>query len=261
MIKTISIIGSGNVAWHLAESFTLAGMEILEVCGRNGNDAPAFEAFGEIKFITDISDFSPHADLYFVCLSDDAIESVLDTLPFSLNKYQMLVHTSGARPSTILAPYALHYGSFWPLQTLTKEAQIVSNEIPIMFNASDEETASVLVILADMISDSFLEVTDDKKQTMHLAAVMLNNFTNFLYTLTAEYCTSNDIDFSNFFPLIKETALKISQYPTEEIQTGPARRNDITTIEKHLNQLEDHPELYKIYCVFTESIIKKYHKK
>ena len=261
MIETISIIGSGNVAWHLAESFTLAGIEVLEVCGRNADDAPAFEAFGEINFITDISDLNPFADLYFVCVSDDAIESVLETFPFSLNNDQILVHTSGARKSTILAPYALHYGSFWPVQTLTKEAQVVSNEIPIMFNASDEETASVLVIIADMISNSFLEVSDDKKQSMHLAAVMLNNFTNYLYTLTAEYCASNDIEFSNFFPLIKETALKIGQYSAEEIQTGPARRNDIITIEKHLFELEGYSELYKIYCLFTESIIKKYHNK
>ncbi len=261
MTNSIIILGAGNVAWHLLESFTLAGMNVLQVLGRDQNDAGAFEAFGNTKYITYVNDISPFADIYFICVNDDAIVNVVESLPFTLDSDQILVHTSGGQLGAILSPYAQHYGSFWPLQSLTKEAQILSNEIPIIITASDEFTSSALVLLADIISDHFMTMPDAKKQDLHLAAVLVNNFTNHLYTLTSEYCTDHEIDFNLLSALMKETSLKAVGSEPSEIQTGPARRNDQSTIEKHLIKLEEYPGLYKLYCLFTESIIHKYHNK
>jgi len=261
MIESIVILGAGNVAWHLLESFTLAGFTIQQVFGRNALEAGDFEAFGNTQYITDIHEIDPNADIYFICVNDDAIEEVAGTLPFSLDNNQILVHTSGGQSIKLLSKYAQHYGSFWPLQSLTKETQILSNEIPVIITSSDEFTRSSLILLADAISDSFTVIEDDKKQELHLAAVLVNNFTNHLYTLTSEYCTDHGVDFYLLSSLIKETSLKSTGFNPSEIQTGPARRNDNSTIEKHLTQLEEYPDLYKIYCLFTESIIQKYHKK
>ena len=259
-MSKISIIGAGNVAWHLLESFTIAGLNVLEVYGRNPNESDAFDSFGETVFISDINKLCPDADIYFICVNDDAIEKVLDQLPFQITNNQILVHTSGARPSTILSPYALHYGCFWPLQTLSKELPIVSNEMPIIYNGSDQMTEERLGNLADQISEFCQLVEDNKKSRMHLAAVMLNNFVNHMNVRVADYCEAEGLEFSLFKSLIKETALKLDFGLPSEIQTGPARRNDKSTIEKQLVMLENHEELYKLYCLFTESIIKKHHK-
>ena len=43
----------------------------------------------------------------------------------------------------------------------------------------------------------------------------------------------------------------------EESQTGPARRGDITTIEKHLSLIED-AELHQLYKTFTNHILTKF---
>ncbi len=260
MIETIVILGAGNVAWHLLESFTLAGIQVLQVFGRNQQDADIFEAFGDTKYIYDIKGITPFADIYFICVNDDAIVEISRSLPFTLDGNQILVHTSGGQSSEILSSHAAHYGSFWPLQSLTKEAQILSNEIPIIITASDEFTTSALVLLADTISDNFTVMTDDKKQHLHLAAVLVNNFTNHLYTLTSEYCSDHGLDFYLLSSLIKETSMKAVGFDPSEIQTGPARRNDSSTIENHLSKLEGYPDLYKLYCLFTESIIHKHHK-
>ena len=261
MIETIVILGAGNVAWHLLESFTLAGFQVQQVFGRNQKDADVFEAFGDTKYITDLKDIDPFADIYIICVNDDAIVTVAESLPFTLDGNQILVHTSGGQSAEILSPFASHYGSFWPLQSLTKEAQILSNEIPIIITASDDFTSSLLVLLADAISDNFTIMSDNKKQELHLAAVLVNNFTNHLYSLTSAYCTDHGLDFHLLSSLIKETSLKAVGFDLSEIQTGPARRNDSSTIENHLSKLEGYPDLYKLYCLFTESIIRKYHKK
>ncbi|MBK7956867.1 MAG: DUF2520 domain-containing protein [Bacteroidetes bacterium] len=40
------------------------------------------------------------------------------------------------------------------------------------------------------------------------------------------------------------------------MQTGPAKRNDIKTIESHLKVLENEKNLHEIYDVMTKSILK-----
>lgn len=255
--SSIVILGAGNVSWHLLESLTLAGYDVAQVYGRKPAESDAFEAFGKTIYITDINKINPIADIYFICVYDDAIENVVSSIPFKIGKTQILVHTSGAQPASILSSYAEHYGCFWPLQSMTKEAPILSNEIPIIITASDDETSAELTIIADAISDHFVTMSERKKQLLHLAAVIINNFTNHLYALTSEYCVENEIDFHLLSSLIKETSFKAVHYPPSEIQTGPARRNDKSVIEKHLSILENHPDLYKLYCMFTESIIQK----
>ena len=76
-----------------------------------------------------------------------------------------------------------------------------------------------------------------------------------------EYCEKMELDFDLLKDIIGETAYKIETEEPANLQTGPAKRNDKRTIEKHLQMLEDQPDLYKIYCIFTESIIQKYHPK
>jgi hypothetical protein len=40
------------------------------------------------------------------------------------------------------------------------------------------------------------------------------------------------------------------------MQTGPAVRNDVSTIEKHLALLKDFPQLKNIYEIMSKSIIE-----
>jgi predicted short-subunit dehydrogenase-like oxidoreductase (DUF2520 family) len=61
-----------------------------------------------------------------------------------------------------------------------------------------------------------------------------------------------------FEPLIKETISKALEEGPERSQTGPAVRNDLNTIEKHLELLSFSPDLQNIYKEITNSIIKRY---
>ena len=57
------------------------------------------------------------------------------------------------------------------------------------------------------------------------------------------------------FPLIKETTNRIIQYSPKTMQTGPALRNDVFTLDKHLKILAAHPKLKYIYLKITDSIM------
>ncbi len=260
MIEDIVILGSGNVAWHLTESLVFSGYHVTQVYGRNTYDESYFSHLDIGEYISDISEVSPDADLYIICVNDDAILEVANNLPFQFDAGQILIHTSGTVASSVLTKYAANYGCLWPLQTLKRESPVVTNEIPFVITASKEYVKLSLIELADQICENFTIMNDDQKEKLHLAAVAVNNFSNHLYTLTKDYCLAEDVPFDLLVPLIRETAEKLNSDIPENNQTGPAIRNDTTTIERHLKKLEKYPDFYKLYCIFSEGIIKKYNK-
>jgi predicted short-subunit dehydrogenase-like oxidoreductase (DUF2520 family) len=98
---------------------------------------------------------------------------------------------------------------------------------------------------------------DEERRKLHLAAVFCNNFVNHLYVLVEEYCNKEGLDFSLLLPLIRETSDRLEELPAAKAQTGPAIRNDASTIEKHLEMLGSYPIMKELYSVLTESIKRK----
>jgi predicted short-subunit dehydrogenase-like oxidoreductase (DUF2520 family) len=147
-----------------------------------------------------------------------------------------------------------HYGVFYPLQSLRKD-DIDPPLIPIFLDGSDELTKRKLELLANSISPQHVaQAGDDARLKLHVAAVFVNNFTNHLYVLAEDYCKKEGIDFKEMLPLIEETALRVKEISPSRSQTGPAERNDQETIQKHLELLESHPQLKKVYEFLTASI-------
>jgi predicted short-subunit dehydrogenase-like oxidoreductase (DUF2520 family) len=111
----------------------------------------------------------------------------------------------------------------------------------------------VLEKVARSISSSIYQIDSEQRKALHIAAVFANNFTNHLYQIGSEICTQHDIPFDILKPLIRETAHKVMSFAPSEAQTGPAKRNDMTTIQKHLAFLSDENQK-NIYQLLTQSI-------
>lgn len=245
----IVIIGTGNTAAVLGRRLKAAGHEILQVYGRDPKAASdlAYELDTESTNYWTVVHRS--ADIYLIAVTDIAISQVVRELGFPEGT---VVHTAASVPLEVLAG-AAHHGVFYPLQTLKKEVAR-QPDIPIIIDASDEQTLLRLEQLALSISDKVMEATDEQRLKLHVAAVFCNNFVNHLYVLVADYCKREGIDFGLLKPLIGETAQRINELPPAELQTGPAVRNDQITLERHLRLLEAHPELGDWYKRFSQSI-------
>ncbi len=61
-------------------------------------------------------------------------------------------------------------------------------------------------------------------------------------------------------PLLDEVFAKIKMHGAEKAQTGPARRQDMITLEKHKEILNNKPSLQKLYTFVSDSIINFYSK-
>jgi hypothetical protein len=58
--------------------------------------------------------------------------------------------------------------------------------------------------------------------------------------------------------MVKAHMNLLDNYEPNQVQTGPAKRNDVTTLERHLQVLWNHPEWKKVYEAISEDIITTY---
>lgn len=252
----VSIIGSGNVAYVLGRLFYANGIDILQVTGRNKKQVNKLAADLNAQKNYTLKEIDKSADLYILCVSDSAIQSVADVLPV---KDKIVVHTSGSVAMDVLKNASVKYGVLYPLQSLRKELTYYP-DIPFLINGSSNETIKSLRYCVKDFSDKVMVADDETREKLHTAAVIVSNFTNHLYTLTYQFCQKEHIEFSTLIPLIKEVAQRTQFYSPETMQTGPAVRNDNTTIQQHLQMLSPYPRIKKIYEIFSESIREMHHQ-
>jgi predicted short-subunit dehydrogenase-like oxidoreductase (DUF2520 family) len=246
----IVLIGTGNTASVLGRKLKEAGHHIVQVYGRNSMAASllAYELATESTNYWNV--VTKEADIYILAVSDIAIGEIVRELHFP---GKIIVHTAASVSKFILEKTSDHYGVFYPLQSLKKEIPLLP-DTPIIIDASDSSTLEQLEILAMSITDQVVVADDDKRKKVHLAAVFCNNFVNHLYALAERYCKKEGIDFRLLLPLILETAGRVEFVSPSISQTGPAIRNDQSTMEEHLKMLESYPEMKKLYALLSQSI-------
>jgi len=248
----IVIIGSGNVASVLGRKFKAAGHRILQVVSRNASAATKLAYEWDTESTNYISLINKKADFYLVAVTDDAIQQIVSELKLPAKK--IVAHTAASVSKDVLKPVAEHYGVFYPLQSLRKEIKTLP-DVPVFFDGNDAVAKKLLENLAHSIAQEKVATAgDDARMKLHVAAVIVSNFTNHLYTLAEEYCRKEGLDFRQLLPLIEETALRAKTISPKQAQTGPAIRHDKETLHKHLELLKDHPQLKNIYILLTESI-------
>ncbi|WKL49186.1 DUF2520 domain-containing protein [Flavobacterium pectinovorum] len=246
MIK-ITLIGSGNVAQHLIKAFAKSELvEIAQVFSRKKETLASLIEFD--KIVDDFQDLK-EADLYIIAVTDNAISEVSAQLPFN---NQLVVHTSGTASIDTLDAKN-RKGVFYPLQTFSKNKDVDFSVIPICLEAENTFDFRVLDTVAKSISKAVFPINSEQRKALHVAAVFVNNFTNHLYQIGQEICEENKVPFEILKPLIQETADKINTLNPTEAQTGPAKRNDSTTIEAHLEYLTNENQK-NIYKILTQSI-------
>jgi predicted short-subunit dehydrogenase-like oxidoreductase (DUF2520 family) len=249
----ITIIGSGNVATHLAAAFKNAGHVIVQVYSRDLQNASLLAYHVRAEAIDDLNKINTETNLFVIAVKDDAIETVASALA---KYHKLVVHTSGATDLQTLLNHNKNAGVFYPLQTFSKTKEVDFNMVPLCIEGADEQITSQLEELAHTITQNVYHINSAERKTLHLAAVFACNFPNYLYHLAQQLLAEHELPFDLLRPLILETAQKVQDHLPIDVQTGPAIRNDEKTMAAHLLQLAEKPELQQLYKLLSQDIIK-----
>ena len=254
----IAILGTGNVAWHLAPAMEDAGHTITEVYGR---DSEKIESITKRLYTAESKedlDFSEsEAEIFILAVSDQAISDLADEV--ILPEDSILVHTSGSVPLEILGYSSASYtGIFYPLQTFSKDRSIDFSEVPFLLESEDETTLQKLKKLAKSLSPLQYLIKSKDRLALHIAAVFASNFSNHMLRISEEIMARQGLDFEMMKPLIIETISKSLELGARGAQTGPAIRSDLNTLDVHYQFLNYNEQVAEIYRLISQDIIDSY---
>lgn len=249
-IRKVSVVGYGNVASHLINAFEEQNIVVSDLVLRSPEKEQNLHFNGTLH---SSAASLPDDQLVLICVPDDAISSVLNSVPQSCPA----AYTSGSVDLKSL-PKRAHLGVFYPLQTFSKNIDVNVFEVPFFIEATNDLFGSQLFDLAWVISRNVNYANSEDRKKLHLAAVWVNNFTNHVNHIAYSYLEENGFTFDHLRPLLKETARKIAIETPFKAQTGPARRNDSSIIEEHLSMLEGNRK--EIYRMLSNSIKDTYNK-
>ncbi|EPA00034.1 hypothetical protein A33Q_0202 [Indibacter alkaliphilus LW1] len=251
----IAIIGTGNVAWHLAPALEEAGHTITEVYGRSPK---AVASITNRLYTADDKrdlDFSASkAEIFILAVSDDAIGYIADEV--ILPDESILVHTSGSVHLDVLGYSSASYtGIFYPLQTFSKDRNIAFEEVPFLLESEDQATLQKLKKLAKTLSHLQYTIKSKDRLALHVAAVFASNFSNHMLRLSEDIMARQGLEFEILKPLIIETISKSLELGARNAQTGPAVREDLNTLDLHHQFLNYNEQMAEIYRLISQDII------
>src|ERR1022692_1599919 len=201
----VVIIGSGNVAYVLGRKMLGAGHEIKQIISRKKKHASALAGELNCGYTSTFKEINKDSDFYVIAISDSSLIAIDKKL--FLDK-KPVVHTAGSVSKDVLKNVSRNYGVLYPLQSLRKEIKGIP-EIPLLVDANTKDNLTLIYDFAKTISDNVGTAGDEERSKLHVAAIVVNNFTNHLYRLTEDYCMHEGIHFKLLLPLINETVLRL----------------------------------------------------
>ena len=246
-VKKIAVVGAGLVGTALAyllkeKGYTLVGLADL----REESLKKAAALIGtKLRTTTVAEEITDEADLIFITTSDSAIQDACDGIAQKggFHAGQIVVHTSGALPSTILKgaqERGALIASMHPLQSFADVKQAMKIIPSSIFNLEGDAGAiPALKELVQELGGKSLAINTEGKPLYHAAAVVACNFLVTLVYLSYQLFEAIDISQDDaaraLLPLIKGTVNNIEHLGPVKALTGPIARGDVDVIRGHLD--------------------------
>lgn len=253
MRKTsISVVGSGNVATHLALALHQAGCEVRQVLSRSIDHAQLLARRVDARAVCRWQQLDEDADVYLLAVPDDALyELALDLrLPGAL-----VIHTSGSTPLSVLKPVSDRAGVVWSPQTFVRDIAMDYSLLPLCIEGSCPDVEQQIQALFAQVSTNIFRLDHQHRRQAHLAAVWVSNFVNAINATAQEIMRQAGLDFDMLRPLAEQTLSKWDYGNLWLQQTGPAIRHDDKTLDAQRRLLsQSRPDLLPLYDDLTALI-------
>ena len=198
---------------------------------------------GQAIHLSDDSDHSilEQGDVIFATVPDQYIQSLAS---FCDQSGVVFLHCSGATP--MLDMNHAKSGVFYPLQTFSQVGDVNWSDIPVFWENAQLLTLFESLFLALGVKKS-QELSSVDREYLHLAAVFANNYTVAMAGIAHDLLQTRNMKSEWIQPILEKTAKNLGLPDPWDALTGPAKRNDQTSIDRHIKLLENQPELRAIY--------------
>ena len=249
MQPRIGIIGTGKVGCTLARLWNQAGYEITAVYNRTPEKAEMLvQHIPLAQVVKSPPVIAAMADIILLTVRDDALQQITSKLSDFDWSGKIAVHTSGAASIDVLQEIVdagAMVGSLHPIfpfadvETAIRDLQGSTFAI----EASDERVQQRLTELVESLRGQILLIPLGKKPLYHAALAIASNYTVTLYAIAESILVSlgakRAVADNALNVLIEATVKNIQQQGIPQALTGPLTRADVSTIQAHLNAIDD----------------------
>ena len=157
-MKKILLVGSGNVATHLAQNIDNKKYIINQIFSRCESKAKDLIELLNCHWSNDPKKII-ESDLTIIAVNDDKIKDVIPNLPNIPT-----VHTSGNTDISVLKGFFNSYGVLYPLQTFKKSIASNLSQTPFLIEGNDKkfEQSSLNLLVAFLKTYLLLILTQEK---------------------------------------------------------------------------------------------------
>ena len=263
MVLPVGIIGAGKVGCSLGRYLREHAPMVRWVDFASATPAHAQEAaaFCDGHACAGAAELVEGSRLVFLTVPDDAIAGLAARLAAECREAgvslrgKVIAHCSGALASDVLAPLretGAEVASCHPLYAVSSRFECWEELAQAWFTLEGDDAATELLeALLAGCGNHVVRIPAEQKARYHAAAVMASNLVVGLYDQAAgqlERCGFERADAeAALAPLFLGNASHIAHDGPAASLTGPAKRGDTETIERHLSCLSgDDREVYRL---------------
>lgn len=247
-MKRITVIGIGRLGGALAIALSQAGFSINQlVCKSRTSFDRIATYFDPVPIVEEFRDDLEllNTDLVLIAVPDPEIARIAAWLAGLHLTDAVVLHTSGALSSEVLAPSAnigCQAGSMHPLisvsDPISGSNSFKGSYFCVEGDAAAVEVARELILALSAVPFS---ISTKKKVLYHAAAVIASGHITALIDISSGLMNLAGVPPSDSIrilePLIKSTVKNISSQGTASALTGSFARADSETVGKHLTAL------------------------
>lgn len=256
---TMAIIGAGNLGRVLALALTAAGYRVIEIGTRAASRAKAGKTArkvnGKVVELSRTAEFT--ADVMWLCVPDDAIAEVARDLARSRTEWRgkIVLHTSGALSSQELATLRRNgaaVGSAHPMNSFVKTSKPDLRGVPFAVEG-DAKAVRVALDAASAMGGKAFRIQARNKVLYHaMGAFASPLLVSLLYGGERVGQAAGVRDPRQVMArILRETVENFLRDGSAAAFSGPIRRGDVKTVQRHLKALKKVQGTETIYKVLA----------
>lgn len=257
----IYFAAAGRVGQALGKLLLASGHEGVGLWSRSEETARAASTFLGLQggFGALPTEALARAEVVLLSPPERAVEPLARAIAPQLRRGALVLHTAGSLPPVEGLPEGISSGVMHPLQSIaTPEAGLRSLPGAYFAISGDEVARRIAARLVEDIGGTPVRV--ESQLFYHLGAVLASNTLYPLFDaalrLMARAGIPEEQARSMLLPLVRGSVENLARLSPAQGMTGPIARADAGTVSRHLEALEDEPEIRAIYLALGRRAVE-----
>jgi len=242
----IGIIGAGKVGTTLGKYLNMHGVPVVGFFSRSHKSAEAAAEFAETAAYHTLEELVSASDTLFLTTPDGEIGRVWDCISKTGLQEKIICHFSGSLSSHVFSGIGQTgaYGcSIHPMYAFGGKFTSYQQFHTAILTLEGQQRAvqEMSALFGGQLGHKILAIRAEDKMKYHAAAAVASNYMIGLFQVSLQLlkeCGFSEEDGKLLLrPLIQVNVENMLEKGVKEALTGPIERNDVGTVEKHLQAI------------------------